>query len=244
LRPATTETFAAGETDRPSTLPKDAPWKDALRRDFETWLAALDESPAPEGLPGAPHDTPDLYSFHAQFTAANTESRKANRRTAEAMSQWGETLARFESGLQPLRETAAQLAAAQPKAGRMSRAHCLILVELLDRLHRLARAFETPPASPRTWWPGRHDKAWRLAWLAQHQALDILVSHLEGLLGKEGVTALTTVGQPFDPALMMSVAAESDAAVPPHTVLEGLAAGYTRDGELLRAAQVKVSRQP
>jgi molecular chaperone GrpE (heat shock protein) len=43
---------------------------------------------------------------------------------------------------------------------------------------------------------------------------------------------------------MMAVAVESDATRPPQTVLEELAAGYAREGELLRAAQVKVSRQP
>ena len=41
---------------------------------------------------------------------------------------------------------------------------------------------------------------------------------------------------------MMAVAAEVDGTRPPQTVLEETAAGYTRHGELLRAAQVKVSR--
>ena len=221
-------------------------WKAALRHDFEEWLASIDEIPAADGESAADEldAAPDLYSFYEQFAAASAESRKANRRTAEAMSQWGETLARFEGGLQPLRETVAQLAATQPKAGRMARAHCLVLVELLDRMHRLVRAFATPPVARRAWWGAGADHAWRQTWVAQHQALDILVGHLEGLLTREGVTRLATEGQPFDPATMMAVATELDATRAAQTVVEEIAAGYLRDGELLRTAQVKVTVQP
>ncbi len=222
-----------------------ADWKSALRHDFETWLASIHELPLDVETAGDANDAPDLCSFHAQLTAATAESRKANRRTAEAMSQWGETLARFESGLQPLRDTAAQLLAAQPKVGQLSRAHCLMLAELLDRMRRLARVFAAPPAVKRPWlsFGADGDTAWRTTWAAQHDALNILVAHLESLLQKEGVTRIATLGQSFDPAVMMAVAAETDATLPPQTVLEETAAGYTRHGELLRAAQVKVSRQ-
>jgi hypothetical protein len=221
---------------------EDPDWKDALRRDFESWLATVEEIPQAETEYHEAEDAPDLYSFYAQFAAANTESRKANRRTAEAMSQWGETLARFEAGLQPLRDTTAQLIAAHPRTDELSRAHCLVWVELLDRMYRLARAFASPPVTKRRWWGGGANTAWRTAWEAQHQALEILVSHFEGLLSKEGVVRIETTGQPFDPAVMMAVAAEADPAHPPQTVLEELAAGYCRHDELLRPAQVKVSR--
>ena len=230
------------EADAAVTDGELADWKADLRRDFEDWLAALDEIPEPDEPAGDDAgEAPDLYSFYEQFAAASAESRKANRRTAEAMSQWGETLARFESGLQPLRETAAQLLAAQPKTGELARPHCLMLVELLDRLHRQMRALASPPAGKRSWWSAGDDTAWRNAWEAQRQALGILVSHLEGWLAKEGVARIDTDGQPFDPALMMAVALEPDATRPPQTVLEELTAGYLRRGELLRPAQVKVS---
>lgn len=218
-------------------------WKDDARRDFEAWLATIEEIPSADDEPtdDEPTEAPDLYSFYAQFAAANTETRKSSRRTAEAMSQWGETLARFEAGLQPLREAVTQLAAVQPKQGRMSRAHCLILIELLDRIRRLTRAFETPPAPKRSWW-GSNDDAWRSAWRAQHQALEILVSHLDGWLEREGVTRLNIAGKTFDPNVMIAVAAEIDPTQPSQIVLEEMTAGYLRDGELLRVAQVKVSR--
>jgi molecular chaperone GrpE (heat shock protein) len=106
-------------------------------------------------------------------------------------------------------------------------------------LFRLAKAFQASPAK-KSWWAGT-DRAWRQAWQTQGQALAILVSHFEELLKKEGVTRITTAGQPFDPSVMTAVAAEPDETRPPQTVLEEIAAGYRRRGELLRPAQVKVS---
>lgn len=69
---------------------------------------------------GTPIEQPrieSLYSFYEQLAAANTETRKSNRRVAEAISQWGQTVGRFDGSLAPVRETITQLTAAQPKAG-------------------------------------------------------------------------------------------------------------------------------
>jgi len=210
-------------------------WKAELRRQFEAWLQDLDEITELGPSSEAP-ETPDLYSFYAQWTTANAEARKANRRTAEAFSQWGDTLGRFDSDLKLLREQLQRQATAAPSEG-MSRSHCMVLTELLDRLQRLARAFATPP--PASWWCGT--KSWRQAWENQRQALDILLGHFESLLKKEGLTPIETMGGPFDPSTMTAVAAEPDNSRPDQTILEEIAPGYRLRGELLRAAQVKVS---
>jgi hypothetical protein len=151
-------------------------------------------------------------------------------------------LSRFDGSLLPLREVIGQLTAVQPKTGELSRAYCLVLTEWLDRLYRISKAFQSPPRKT-SWWASSVP-AWRRAWETQQQALVMLVSHLEELLKKEGVTRLETVNGPFDPATMTAVAAEPDPVHPPQTVLEELASGYHRHGELLRPAQVKVSRLP
>jgi len=215
-----------------------ADWKNALRRDFERWLEGVAAIPEPEEREAT--DTPDLCSFYEQLVAVSAEARKANRRTAEAFSQWGETLARFDGDLRLLREQLNGLPQAGAKEDSLSRAHCLVLVELLDRMQRLAQAFDSPPA--KSWW-GR-DAQWRRAWDQQRQAFDILSGHFDALLKQEGVTRLETVGRTFDPALMAAVATEPDSERPPYTVVEEIAAGYCRHGELLRAAQVKLTVNP
>jgi len=210
-------------------------WKADLRRQFEAWLEDLDEITELDPEAEAP-ETPDLYSFYAQWAAATAEGRKANRRTAEAFSQWGDTLGRFDGDLKLLREQLQRQAAAAPAKG-MSRDHCLVLAELLDRLQRLARAFGAPPTA--AWWGGT--KPWRQAWENQRQALDILLGHFESLLKQEGLTLIETKGRPFDPTAMTAVAAEPDDTRPDQTILEEIAPGYRLRGELLRPAQVKVS---
>ncbi len=215
-------------------------WKEALRQDFEQWLATIDEIPEIEPAETTGLNEPDLYSFYEQMAASNVENRKANRRTAEALSQWGDTLVRFDGDVRRLRESLELFTASTQKADQMPRAVCLTLIELLDRMHRLSAAFQTPP-KPSFW---NDDTAWRQIWRAQQQGFEIFISHLEALLEKEGVTRLETLGKPFDPALMAAVATEPNAKHPHHTVIEELAAGYLRHGELLRPAQVKVTLNP
>jgi len=212
-----------------------ADWKETMRRDFELWLATLDDLPA-DGSGAADEPVPDLASFYEQLAALGTESRRANRRTTEAFSQWGDTLQKFEAELDRLRTQLNERAVDRVEDG-LPRAHCLALLELLDRLQRLQAAFATPPAVP--WWAGGN--RWRKVWATQHAAFDIVVGHLETLLQQAGVERLPTLDEPFDPAMMIAVATEPDPDLPHHTVLEEILPGYQRHGELLRPAQVKLS---
>ena len=59
-------------------------------------------------------------------------------------------------------------------------------------------------------------------------------------LQEAGVTATGEAGSPFDPKLHEAVA-EEPSHLPAGTITEVLAAGYLRNGRVLRAARVKVS---
>jgi molecular chaperone GrpE (heat shock protein) len=213
-----------------------ADWKDALRRDFEQWLESVDEIPE-ESSATPPTDAPDLFSLHEQLAALGAESKRGNRRVAEVFSQWGDTMQRFETELGRLRAQLLEADAAQQAAKGLSRAHCLALVELLDRLLRIQAAFAKTPDT--RWW--ERATRWRARWSDQHDALDIVVGHLDTLLQQEGVERLTTLDEPFNPATMVAVATEADRSRRHHTVIEEILPGYRRRDELLRPAQVKVS---
>lgn len=210
-------------------------WKRELRVQVERWLASLDVIPVDEGAEAGEVAVPDLYAFYEQLAAATTEARKSNRRTAEAFSQWSDTLAGFDGELRLLREQLAR----QPIAGddALPRSWCLALIEITDRLHRLAAALDTPPR--RGWLGG--DANWRAAWETQRHGHDILMSHVAALVAQAGATRIQALHQPFDPARMAAVVAEPDARWPRNTVIEEIAPGYLLRGELLRVAQVKVS---
>jgi molecular chaperone GrpE (heat shock protein) len=179
--------------------------------------------------------TPDLYSFFEELAVLSAESRKGNRRTAEAISQWSEILEHFQGDISQLRAMLAERPGQESDA--LPQAHCLALVDLLDRAERLKEAFGRAPK--RSWWG--NDRKWRQAWQAQRGALDILRGHLEALLEHAGITRIDTVERPFDPTTMIAVAAEPSALIPPGRVLEEIIPGYGRRGVVLRLAQVKVS---
>lgn len=214
-----------------------ADWKSRLRDRFEDWLEDLDQIPGLEAGENAAQPEPDLFAFHEALAALNAEYRRANRRTAETLSQWGGALDQFRQDLGQLRQQAAP-PPAEPRG--LPRNYCLALVEIRDRLERLARAFGQAPK--RSWWSD--NAPWEKAWDSQRQAFGIVLSHFNELLLKEGVTPFDTQGKAFDPALMTAVAAEPNPSQPHQTVLEVLAAGYLRHGELLRPAQVKIALNP
>jgi molecular chaperone GrpE (heat shock protein) len=215
-------------------------WKESLRNSFDDWLESVEDIPeVPDDEDQTPETTPDLFSFYAALTAMASENRKVNRKFAEALGQWQEGAASNQAAFEQVRSSLAIMASEhEVQEKRLSRAHCLALVEILDRMRRLSRAF-TSSAPAKTWW-GR-DEPWRKTWNTQGQAFDILIGHFESLLKKEGVVRMETVDQPFDPLLMIAVAAEPDATRPHQTVVEEIAAGYLHNGDLLRVAQVKVT---
>ena len=63
-------------------------------------------------------------------------------------------------------------------------------------------------------------------------------------LRREGLEAVQTLGQPFDPEIHEAVATEEHTELPHHTIMEELQRGYTLHQRLLRPALVKVSTHP
>ncbi len=210
-------------------------WKRVLRADFDRWLESLDDVPDSEDANGDVGDVPDLYSFYEQLAASTTEARKSNRRTAEAYSQWSNTLSGFDSELRLLREQLAKQPVARDDT--LPRSWCLAFIEITDRMHRLAAAFAN---SPRPSWIGG-DARWRAAWETQRQGYDIFMAHTDALVLQAGLTRIEVLHAPFDPAKMSAVVAEYDARWPKNTVIEEITPGYLWRGELLRVAHVKVS---
>jgi molecular chaperone GrpE len=62
------------------------------------------------------------------------------------------------------------------------------------------------------------------------------------LLDAQGVTALKTVGEPFDPKVQEAIDAVPSNGHPPGTVAEEVQRGYRLGDELLRPARVRVAR--
>lgn len=76
------------------------------------------------------------------------------------------------------------------------------------------------------------------------QGVDLTLKQLIGTLGKFGVHAIQTVGQPFDPSAHQAVASVPSDQVPVQHVVEEFQRGYRLHDRILRAAMVTVSTGP
>ena len=173
----------------PSAL---ADWKAALRSQFEQWLESITEVPPaqPEELP----DEPDLYSFYEQRPQQTSRPAKpiaappkplANgpRPSPDSRISSRPSAIRRPSWLRRNPGERAAPALLHPARG------------VAGRSLRLEKAFQASPAKS-SWWRGK-DREWRQAWQTQGQALPILISHLDELLKKEGVTRITMAVRAF-----------------------------------------------
>lgn len=77
-----------------------------------------------------------------------------------------------------------------------------------------------------------------------HQGVQLIFRQILDELRREGLEAIGTVGQPFDPALHEAVSTEELVNLPHHTIIEEIQRGYTLNERLLRPSLVKVSTQP
>ncbi|MBI4322888.1 MAG: nucleotide exchange factor GrpE [Candidatus Omnitrophica bacterium] len=76
------------------------------------------------------------------------------------------------------------------------------------------------------------------------QGVHLIYRQLLGLLEREGVARITTIGEPFDPHRHEAVAqVDTDEPKADGTVVEEVQVGYTMHGKVLRPAMVKVAKK-
>lgn len=224
--------------------PRSPDWKMALRVNFEAWLAELpdeawEDAGTGEGEEEPAEAAPDLMTFYGDLAAAQVEQKKAHRRTAETLAQWGELMGKFDRNQTELQ---ARLQQDKPRTvEQLPRGLALGLVELTDRLQRLAKAWENPPIQKRRWLGPADDTAWQERWQQMQDAWRILSQHAELFQAKAGLERRRTLGTPFDPTTMTAVETRPVTQGPVDVVVEEGLAGYFLRGEILRPAQVTVS---
>ncbi len=76
------------------------------------------------------------------------------------------------------------------------------------------------------------------------KGVHLIYRQLLGLLEKEGIKRIPTVGEPFDPHKHEAVAqVERNDATPDGTVVEEVQVGYTMHGKVIRPAMVKIAKR-
>ena len=238
-QPAADEDYKEEQGDSTAAL---TDWKDALREDFESWLHTLEEIPAELSEEPEPDENPDLTTVFGDLASLALESRKSNRRTAEAFSQWSTILTGFQEDLKRLRERERVMLESQPPPDPVPTAIAAFLVDFHDRLTRLAHAQTQMPTAKLGFFGD--DTAWKIAWQNQRTALDITLSHLQTFLKEQGFQRIHALGKPLDPTCMAVIETRLAPDKTPHTVIEEIAPGWLLGSRVLRPAQVIVSIAP
>jgi hypothetical protein len=179
--------------------------------------------------------------LYAELAALRNETRQGNRKSADVFNRLGESLGRFEDEVRRLREQISRREVALGDKAVLPRSYSLALVELVDRMHRLGAALERPPQPGRLAFLSRHGR-WRKAWANWKHGFSILVTHFENLLEQAGIQRLNTVGATFDPLTMLAVATTAPDGRPPNVVVEEIVPGYRWRDEILRPAEVKITK--
>jgi hypothetical protein len=183
-----------------------------------------------------------LVEIRDELAATSTENRRNTRRIFDALKQFGGVLDALSGTVNDIHSTARTQA--QPVARATDQS--LDIIELADRVDRIAAAFSREPSTVLSWWPPtrRAIDAWRADRAQLGSSFTILSTHVRALLKNAGIERIACEGELFDPSCMRADEAVLDSSVDDHTVLAEILPGWRESagGRVVRPAHVRVSR--
>ncbi len=208
--------------------------KQALLSRFQAYLDA-----AETGAPEPRTETADLYSLFVEVAGLRSEVRTESRLVKEALDQFRgvfDTLQASQANLQ--QELDRARSAARDQADAALRPLLLDVVDLRDRLLAALKLAGTA----RPGWMGRLLRRPASGGEAWQEGLRMTLRRLDQALLDRRVVPMRLAGLPFDPRRARVVATSADSAAADGTVLEEVRAGFLWDGQVLRTAEVIVSK--
>jgi molecular chaperone GrpE len=109
---------------------------------------------------------------------------------------------------------------------RVQEARDAVVRDWLDAVDSIERALAAQPENPNA------------------EGLRAVLEQMEAILDRQGVQRIGAPGEAFDPQRHDAVAVRETREVPERTVVEVARSGYARGDDVLRPAQVVVSRVP
>ena len=211
--------------------------KQALIDRFRGYLDMAQDGEEPPDDPG---ETADLFSVLVEVAALRSEVRRESRLVKEALEQFRgvfDTLQASQATLQ--RELDRARTEMRDQAQSALRPLLLDVIDLRDRLVAaltLSAAAAGPRWRDRLW---RRDRSGVAAW---QEGLRMTLRRLNQILLDRRVVATQLAGSPFDPRLARAVGTAADSAVAEGTVIEEVRAGFLWGDQVLRTAEVIVSK--
>jgi len=208
--------------------------KQALLSRFQAYLDSAETA-----VPEPRTETSDLYSLFVEVAGLRSEVRTESRLVKEALDQFRgvfDTLQASQANLQQDLDRARS--AARDQADAALRPLLLDVIDLRD--HLLAALASAAAAQPgwvdRLWRrPASGDEAWQ-------EGLRMTVRRLDQVLLDRRIVPMQLAGLPFDPRRARVVGTSADNAAADGTVLGEVRAGFLWDDQVLRTADVIVSK--
>jgi molecular chaperone GrpE len=216
--------------------------KQALLSRFQTYLDTAELEPE---LPDEPDEAADLYSVFVELAGLRSEVRTESRLVKDALDQFRAVFAALEAsqaGVQQDLDRARADARAQVQAAL--KPLLLDVIDLRDRLLAALKLSAPPPPAPPTWrfWrrqtpPAASGENWQ-------EGLRITLRRLDQVLLDRRVVPVPMLGQPLDPRRARVVATSADSTAPDGIVIEEVRSGFLWEDQVLRTADVIVSKTP
>ena len=210
-------------------------WKQSALLDFRQWLDELAD-PAPEAEDREAPEC-DLRDLFAEFAALRQEIRLQNREQSRAGRELARAAERYDAAARLAERREEELAAFEKRIAREAESRCLLaFLEVRDALVRGREAalglrerpglFRRPPRG--------------VAGVVE--GYELALRRFDRILSRFGVRPLPATGQPFDSRTMHAMETRRVEQVEDGRVVEEFLSGFTRDGEVLRLAEVAVNR--
>ena len=210
-------------------------WKRRALADFGRWLDEVAEDTG-DGEAGEPAE-PDMRALFAELAALRQEVRLQNREQSKAGRELVQAAARYDGAAELMKRRENDLAAFEKLIAREAENRCLrSVLEVRDTLARGLEAatevrdrpglFRRPPRGIR----------------GVAEGYEIALGRFDRILSRFGVRRLRTTDRPFDARTMHAAETRRIERVGDGIVVEELLSGYTRDGDVLRLADVAVNR--
>jgi molecular chaperone GrpE len=208
--------------------------KQALLSRFQAYLdTAETDEPEPRT------ETSDLYSLFVEVAGLRSEVRTESRLVKEALDQFRGVFDMLQASQATVQQELDRArSAARDQADAALRPLLLDVIDLRDRLFAALKS----ASAARPGWLGRllrrpasGDEAWQ-------EGLRMTLRRLDQVLLDRRVVPMQLVGLPFDPRRARVVATSADRSTADGTVLEAVRAGFLWDDQVLRTADVIVSK--
>ena len=210
--------------------------KHALIDRFCGYLDMVEDGEEPPDDPG---ETADLFSVLVEMAALRSEVRTESRLVKEALEQFRGVFNSLQANQATLQR---ELDRARTEARDQTQSALRpLLLDVIDLRDRLVAAL-TLSAAPRPRWRDhlwRRDRSGVAAW---QEGLRMTLRRLDQVLLDRRVVATQLVGLPFDPRLARAIGTAADSAVAEGTVIKEVRAGFLWDDQVLRTAEVIVSK--